>query len=192
LQAPCKKGSLADNQRSGATGRQVETQQVERMISNERRDYYAGALLIAIGAGAAIIGARYQIGALTRMGPGFVPTALGVMLAFIGALLIFLNWRAIRNGEIVQGLSQHGITAANDTPDWWGWTCIISAVLAFVLLSEYAGLAPAIFFCVFIAARGDRTATWLSSFILAAGMTAFGLALFSGLLKVQIPIIRGW
>ena len=162
------------------------------MISDDRRDYYAGALLVVIGTGAALVGRTYQVGTLTQMGPGFVPTALGVMMASIGALLIFLNWRAIQNGEIVQGLTAHGITSANDTPDWWGWACIISGVLIFVILAEYAGLAPAIFFCVFVSARGDRTATWLSSFLLASGITIFGLALFWWLLQVQIPIIRGW
>jgi hypothetical protein len=72
------------------------------------------------------------------------------------------------------------------------WGCIIAGVAAFVALSEYAGLAPAIFFCVFISARGDRTATWLSSFLLASGVTAFGLALFWWLLQVQIPVFRSW
>jgi hypothetical protein len=69
--------------------------------------------------------------------------------------------------------------------------CIVSGILLFILLAQYAGLLPAIFFCVLVSARGDRTATWRSSFVLAAGVTAFGIFLFSWLLGVQIPIIRG-
>jgi hypothetical protein len=161
------------------------------MISNENRDYYAGALMVLVGVGAAVIGSRYQLGTLTKMGPGFVPTALGVLLAIMGLAIAYVNWLAQRSGEEIVGISGHGIAGASDKPDWWGWGCIIGGVLAFLLCAEYAGLLPATFFCVFIAARGDRTATWASSFLLASGITVFGIFLFSWVLHVQIPIIRG-
>jgi len=51
-------------------------------------------------------------------------------------------------------------------------------------------MAPATFACVFIAALGDRTATFKGSFLLAAGVTFFGVLLFAYLLKVPFPIFR--
>ena len=51
-------------------------------------------------------------------------------------------------------------------------------------------MAPATFACVFVSALGDRTATLKSSLVLAAGVTVFGVLLFSYLLKVPFPIFR--
>jgi hypothetical protein len=51
-------------------------------------------------------------------------------------------------------------------------------------------MAPATFACVFISARGDKTATWKSSFLLALGVTFFGCLLFSYVLKVPFPLFR--
>jgi len=162
------------------------------MISDVNRDYYAGALVGAIGLGAAILGARYQIGTLTNMGPGFMPTALGILLAILGVAIAVLNARRQASGEKAMRVESHGIAAPDSTPDWWGWGCIISGVLLFIVLADYAGLLLATFFAVFVSARGDRTASWKSSLLLAAGVTAFGIVLFSLILQVQIPIIRGF
>ena len=57
------------------------------MSSGGRRtDYYAGALVAVIGAGAAFVSSHYRVGTLTSMGPGFFPVALGVLLAVMGGL----------------------------------------------------------------------------------------------------------
>ena len=51
------------------------------------RDYYAGALMALIGAGAILEGSTYGVGTLTAMGSGFFPVALGVGLVLMGALM---------------------------------------------------------------------------------------------------------
>jgi energy-converting hydrogenase Eha subunit E len=45
-----------------------------------KRDFYAGALMILLGSVAVFVGPTYQLGTLMNMGPGFMPTALGVVL----------------------------------------------------------------------------------------------------------------
>jgi hypothetical protein len=57
--------------------------------------------------------------------------------------------------------------------------------------AEYGGLLPAIFACVFVSALGSKTTHWKEALVLAACVTAFGVALFAFGLKVQIPILRG-
>ena len=52
-------------------------------------------------------------------------------------------------------------------------------------------MVPAIFACVFVCALGDKTATYKSSAILAAGVTVFGVVLFHYLLNVPFPLLRG-
>ncbi len=75
-------------------------------------------------------------------------------------------------------------------PEWRGWGCIIAGPLLFILFGHYAGLAPAIFACVFVSALGDRTATLKELLILATGVTVFGAGLFSYVLKVPFPLFR--
>ena len=51
------------------------------------RDILAGTLFIVIGA-LALLGARgYPVGSAMRMGPGYFPAVLGVLLILLGALL---------------------------------------------------------------------------------------------------------
>jgi len=144
----------------------------------QRRDYYAGALVMLLGAGAAVMGSRYQIGSLTSMGPGFFPTALGILLAFLGAL--------------IAGTASYGSPSnAPDTtmrPDWRGWLCIVSGAGLFIVLAAHAGLVPATLACVFVAALGDRGNSWKNALCLAIGVTVFGTLLFSYVLQIQIPI----
>jgi hypothetical protein len=150
---------------------------------NHRRDYYAGALLILLGLGAAYPGSQYSMGTPTRMGPGLFPTALGGLLALLGVIV------AASASVIETENSYHGI---NRSPDWRGWSCICAGVVLFIVLAEYAGLLPATFACILVSALGDRTATLKNSLIFTAGVTLFGILLFSYVLRVQIPVLRGF
>ena len=49
-----------------------------------KRDFYAGGLMILIGLFIAVKGTTYRAGTLMHMGPGFLPTALGVILMLLG------------------------------------------------------------------------------------------------------------
>jgi hypothetical protein len=49
-----------------------------------KRDFYAGGLMILIGLFIALKGTTYRAGTLMHMGPGFLPTALGVLLVLLG------------------------------------------------------------------------------------------------------------
>jgi hypothetical protein len=53
-------------------------------------------------------------------------------------------------------------------------------------------MAPGTFACVFIAALGDKGATWRATFVLATVVTVFGVSLFSYFLQVPMPIFTWW
>ena len=77
------------------------------------------------------------------------------------------------------------------TPDWRGVAAITAAVALFIGLANTAGLAPATFACVLAGALGTRGTTPREAMLLAAGVTVFGVLLFSYGLKVQFPVLRG-
>ena len=49
-----------------------------------KRDFYAGGLMLLLGLGIAVKGSTYRGGTLMHMGPGFLPTALGIILVLLG------------------------------------------------------------------------------------------------------------
>lgn len=150
--------------------------------SKMKRDYYAGALMMLIGLGAAVEGSSYHIGTLVRMGPGFFPVALGIILILLGMMIAGTAFASSEGGDE---------RFLPDNPQWFGWLCLIGGPILFIILGVYAGMIPAIFACVFVCALGDKTSTLKGSLIMSAGVTVFGVILFSYLLGVPLPLLRG-
>jgi hypothetical protein len=148
-----------------------------------KRDYYAGGLMLLLGLGAAVTGTGYKFGSLARMGPGFMPVVLGMVLAFIGLLIA---------GTALASSERDDSKFLPNNPQWFGWLCIIGGPILFIILGEYGGMIPAVFACVFVCALGDKSATYKSSAILAAGVTVFGVLLFHYMLSIPFPLLRGF
>jgi hypothetical protein len=149
----------------------------------KRRDFFAGGLMVLIGLGTGVEGTTLRIGSLRQMGPGFFPTALGVILAFVGVLIVL-------GARQPAGIAGDDDDAIPDHPEWRGWLCILAGPILFIILGAYAGLLPATFACVFVASLGDRTTTVKEALVLATGVTIFGVILFSYVLHVSFPILR--
>jgi hypothetical protein len=136
--------------------------------------------MILFGLVAALKGPGYRIGTLMHMGPGFMPTVLGVIMVLLG-IVIAATALGAPPGEDDRILPEH--------PQWWGWLCILAGPLAFIICGTYGGLAPATFACVFVSALGDRTTTWKGAAILSAAVTVMGVVLFHYVLQVTMPVL---
>jgi hypothetical protein len=145
-----------------------------------KRDFYAGGLMILIGLGIALKGATYRAGTLMHMGPGFLPTALGILLVLLGVAIAAVALAPTEGAEDQSILPEH--------PQWWAWFCILMSPVFFIFFGRYFGMAPGTFACVFIAALGDKNATWKATVVLATVVTVFGVSLFSYFLQVPMPI----
>ena len=147
----------------------------------QKKDFYAGLLMVLLGAGVTLNSTTYNLGTLMHMGPGMFPFMLGILMTFIG-ILIFISglMTPLEDGERILPQSM----------EWRGWICILAGPLMFILFGEFFGMVAATFMCVFVAALGDRTATLKGSAILAAGITIIGALLFSYVLKVPFPLFR--
>jgi hypothetical protein len=149
-----------------------------------KRDFYAGGLMLLLGLGIAAKGATYRAGSLMHMGPGFLPTALGILLAILGI--------AIAAAGLSPSSDGHDEHILPENPQWWAWFCILMSPVLFIVFGRYFGMAPGTFACVFIAALGDKNSTWRGTFILATVVTVFGVSLFSYFLQVPMPIFTWW
>ena len=142
------------------------------------RDRVAGGVIGAIGLAAATVSSGYPVGELREMGPGFFPLVLGALLMVLGVAIAVGSPSGESDPNAPEGLEH---------PEPVGWACIVGGVAAFIVLARPTGMLPATFACVFISAMGDRTATWRSALVLAACVSAAGVALFHYGLKIQLP-----
>ena len=154
------------------------------MFSNQRfdryrKDYYGGALMVVIGLVAVACGVDYQVGSLRQMGPGFFPVAIGVLLALTGGAIAL---QASLSAPVEKKAARPG--------EWRGWLCIVSALIAFVILGEHGGLVPATFAVVFISALGDRKNRLIDALVLALAIVLVSVVVFWWALKIQLPLFQ--
>ena len=140
------------------------------------KDRLSGGVLALLGIAIAGQGIGYGVGALTRMGTGFVPVVLGTALALTG-VAIALTANGNTPGE-----------ADSRPTEWRGWSCILGSVLLFVVLGSHGGLVPATFASVTLAALGDRDNSLRDALLLATAITAAGVAIFSYGLGMIFPL----
>jgi hypothetical protein len=149
-------------------------------LGNKRhKDFLGGGLMVLLGLGVILQGRTYKMGTLTRMGPGYFPVALGVILMFLGAAI---------------ALSAKFAAAGQEKrlpPEWRGWFCIGISIVAFVVLGKYGGLLPASFAIAFVSALGDRNNTVRSALVLALAVVAVAVVVFWWALQMQFPLF-GW
>lgn len=146
-----------------------------------KKDFYAGGLMVLLGAAVTLNSTSYTLGTLMHMGPGMFPFILGIVLTFLG-ILIFGTALITPLGEDEHILPKN--------KEWRGWGCILAGPMLFIIFGEFFGMVAGTFACVFVSALGDRTATLKSSFLLAAGVTFFGVLLFSYVLQIPFPMFR--
>ncbi len=149
-----------------------------RIPFRNKKDVYSGLAMILLGLFAADIGKTYKLGTVSNMGPGFVPTWLGIMLAAVGLLIALA---ALRSDE-------GDAHSEWNLPDMRGSVCIIGGLLTFIVFARYLGLVPASLALVFISAMGDKEQTLRSAVLLALGVTAFGVVVFSYMLRLPFPL----
>ncbi|PYE25473.1 tripartite tricarboxylate transporter TctB family protein [Paraburkholderia silvatlantica] len=149
-----------------------------RTVRRKRTDFFAGALMIAIGATALVSGSKYQIGSLQRMDPGFFPVVIACVLLVTGLLIVAFP------------RPTDEVSTSEAIIPWRGWLAIVASMISFVVLARYGGLLPAAFAIVFCAAMGDRNNRIRDAVWLAVGMSSACVVIFWWALGLQLPLFR--
>jgi hypothetical protein len=144
------------------------------------RDVVSGVVVMAIGAGFLLNGLELERGSSFRMGPGYFPTLLSVLMIGLGLLITVL---AIRKPATESGFG--GLP-------WKGLALIIGATILFGFTLRGLGLAPVLAITVLATAWASRYATLRASVPLALGLAAFCAFLFIKLLGLPLPLTGPW
>jgi Tripartite tricarboxylate transporter TctB family len=142
------------------------------------KDFLAGLLLIAVGAGGFFMALDYPFGSALRMGPGYFPRVLAGVLMTFG---VFVLIRGIFTGEKVKGR--------------WGWkplAFITVSLVAFGFIMDRVGLIPALVVMFIVSALGGHEFRWKEVAILTVVMSAFAVAVFVYGLGLPYQLFPGW
>lgn len=145
----------------------------------------SGALLVVVGVAVGAVSLRYGVGTTARIGPGFFPLLLGVVLAAIGALILVLP-PVTSNADLEDAKAEPlaAIVRRHARP----WAAIVFGMLAFMVIGKYGGLIPATLVLIFVSARGDRSNSIATSLALAVGTTAVAVVVFHYGMNLQFPL----
>lgn len=155
------------------------------MNIKSQKDFFSGLLYAVVGGAFAIGATNYNIGTAARMGPGYFPLVLGVLLGLMGLYIMF-------KALVVE-------TADGDKIGQWAWKplfYIIAGNLFFgVLLSGLPslgvpgmGLIAAIYGLTFVVSKAGGEFNFKESLILASILAAGSYAGFVWLLSLQFPV----
>lgn len=143
------------------------------------KDVLAGGTFIALGVAFAAGALTYDIGSPVRMGPGYVPLVLGVMLAGLGVLVI-----------------AKGLIAGEGDPigevDWRAVVLISAALLFFGLTVRGLGVVGALFGASLLAALARSQTSVREALVIAVGLTALSVVIFIVALQLRLPLVGSW
>ena len=155
------------------------------MKIKSQKDFFAGLMYLIVGGAFAIGAFEYNVGTAARMGPGYFPLILGVILALIG---------------VVISLKALGTPKADGDPvGKWAWRQIL-----FVLGANFAfgillvgvpelgipgfGLIVAIYALVLIASCAREHSSFKESLVLATILAVGSYVVFVWALNLQFPV----
>jgi hypothetical protein len=144
----------------------------------ERKDFWSGLMLIAIGGGTVFIARNYPFGSSLRMGPGYFPTILGASLVMFGVYFV------------IQGLR----TGGEKLETSWSPRALIIVPLSLVvfgLLIDRAGFIPAMLALIIISAAASTQFRLVEVLLFSVFLTATCVVVFVWALGLPYELITG-
>lgn len=155
------------------------------MNIKSQKDFFCGLMFMGVGVAFAWGASTYNVGTGARMGPGYFPLMLGILLAIMGAVVTF-------TALVVE-------VEGGDKIGKWAWKplfYIIAANLVFGLLLAGLpsiklpafGMIAAIYALTFIASMAEAGWKFKATFILATVLAVGSYLAFVVALKLQFPV----
>lgn len=141
-----------------------------------QKDVAAGLLYVAFGAAFSLGALSYKLGEPARMGPGWFPFSIGILLVIVGMITAFGGVRATAPEEKVKRLELRALA----------W--VIGAVVLFGLLLQPLGLVVALAVLVVVSSLASHEFTWKGALATAVALILFSSAVFIWGINLQIPL----
>jgi hypothetical protein len=143
-------------------------------IVRHPKDFVAGILFAAVGIAAIVIAANYPLGTAARMGPGYFPRILGILLILLGSALAL---RALK----LQG-------APIPRWHWRPVVVVLGSVVLFGLIVNSVGLALSTILLIVLSSAASPEFRPKESVVAGIALAVLSVAVFVIGLKLQLPI----
>jgi hypothetical protein len=153
-----------------------ETKLLKSVAIRNQKNFAAGLLYIATGATFSMGALFYKMGSAARMGPGYFPFWLGLLLVVIGIVVLAGSVR-VRSPE-----------TTFPKLDWQVLAWILASVVLFGLLLVRAGLVISLVALVLVSSRASHEFKWKGAVLNAALLLAMCLGAFVFGLGLQLPL----
>jgi len=143
------------------------------------KDFLAGLAFLGFGLAFAAVATSYEFGSPLRMGPGFFPLVLGVILAVLGGLILAKGFLDGEGGAI-------------GSVPWRALVLILGAVLTFGFTVRGLGLVPSAFLAALMSAFASRRTGVVGALLVTVGLTVLCVLIFVVALNVPVPLFGPW
>ena len=147
------------------------------MKIKSQRDFWAGLMFVVVGVSFAWGATSYNFGASAKPGPGYFPFGLGILLAILGALVLFKALTIETDGGEPVGAFP-----------WRPLLIIIGSVALFGVLLPRLGMVIALPLLVVTSSLAGAEFHWGEALINAAVLTIGSYLIFSVGLGLTIPL----
>ncbi|AMG90224.1 tripartite tricarboxylate transporter TctB family protein [Bordetella bronchiseptica] len=118
------------------------------MQLRNRQDFWSGVMFIVLGLGFSWQASSYQMGTAARMGPGYFPFWLGLVLALLGAIVL------------ISALSKKATETAVEGFDWRIVFLVVGSVVLYALILKPLGVYLSVFVLVVVSSLASHEFSW--------------------------------
>ena len=138
------------------------------------RDFWSGVLFTLLGVGALAIGSQYTLGTAARMGPGYFPRILGILLIVLGVAIAL---RALRiRGEAMPRFRVRPLVV------------VLGSVVLFGAIVRPLGVALSTVILIVVASAASSEFRPRESLLAGLLLAALAVGVFVVGLQLQLPI----
>lgn len=147
------------------------------MKIKSQRDFWSGVMFVTVGVGFAWGALNYNFGSSARPGPAYFPFGLGVLMAILGAAVLFGS-----------------LTVETDDGDkigdiaWKPLLIIVGAVTVFGILLPWLGMIATLPILVVMSALAGDEFHWKDALLNSAVLTVGSWLIFIKGLALVIPL----
>jgi len=148
------------------------------MKIKSEKDFWSGLMFVAVGVGFAWGATNYSFGSSARPGPAYFPFGLGIIMAVLGAVILFKALTLeVEGGDRVGGVA------------WKPLGIVVGSVALFGVLLPWLGMYIALPLLVVTTALAGDEFHWGEAIANAVVLTVFSWVIFIWGLNLTIPLL---
>ena len=147
------------------------------MKIKSQRDFFSGLMFVVVGVVFAVGATSYPMGSSAKPGAGYFPLILSVLMAILGAIVLFKSLTIeTEGGDPIGAIA------------WRPLIVIVAAIAVFGATINWLGLALAVPILIVISSLAGEEFNWTGVLITCVVLTVFSWLIFIVGLKLTIPL----